>query len=57
MQDEEHPLEINATNDAESHQAIVERLNTNVDADCAFRKILEHTWKDGTLIMKAQYTD
>ena len=22
-----------------------------------FRKILEHTWNNGTLIMKAQYTD
>ena len=56
-QDEQIPLELNATNDAESHQAIIEYINNDLDGNCTFRKILEHTWTDGTLIMKVQYTD
>ena len=55
--DEQLPTEINATNDAESFQAIVERMHTDVDSDCQFRKIVNHGWTNGTLIMKAQYSD
>ena len=43
-QDEELPLELNSTNDAESHQAIIEYINDNLDGNCEFRKILNHTW-------------
>ena len=56
-QDEQLPLELNSTNDAESHQAIVEYINEDLDGNCEFRKILNHAWTDGTLVMKAQYTD
>ena len=55
--DEELPLELNATNDAESHQAIIEQTNIDLEGECNFRKILNHTWKNGSLIMKAQYVD
>ena len=55
--DEQLPTDINATNDAESFQAIVERMHTDVDSDCQFRKIVNHGWTNGTLIMKAQYSD
>ena len=51
------PPEFNITNDAESFQALVETSNHNLDGDCTFRKILNHSWNEGTLIMKAQYTD
>ena len=55
--EEQLPTEINATNDAESFQSIVETVSPEVDATCKFRKILQHVWNDGTLMMKAQYTD
>ena len=35
----------------------MERINPDIDSNCAFRKILDHCWKDGTLIMKTQYSD
>ena len=57
--DEEEQLhsEINSTNDAESHQPIVEITNQDLDDNFTFRKILDHAFIDGKLTMKAQYTD
>ena len=57
--DEEEQLhsEVNATNDAESHQPIVEITNQDLDDNFTFRKILDHAFIDGKLTMKAQYTD
>ena len=57
VEDEGLPADINTSNDAESFQAVVERINPDIDSNCAFRKILDHCWKEGTLIMKAQYSD
>ena len=57
MEDEGLPVDINTSNDAESHQAMIERMNPETDSGCEFRKTLDHGWKDGTLVMKAQYTD
>ena len=57
--DEEEQLhsEVNATNDAESYQPIVEITNQDLDDNFTFRKILDHAFIDGKLTMKAQYTD
>jgi hypothetical protein len=54
---EQLPDEMNATNDAESFNAIIETCNPNIDGDMTFRNIVNHTWNDGTLILKAQYVD
>ena len=55
--EEQLPLEMNSTNDAESHQAIIETVNPNLEGECEFRSILQHAWIDGVLTLKAQYTD
>ena len=57
LEEEALPADINTSNDAESHQAVVERMNPDTDSKCEFRKILDHCWKDGTLFLKAQHTD
>jgi len=48
-QDEQLPLELTSTNDAESHQAIIEYeyINEDLDGNCEFRKILNQAWTDG----------
>ena len=51
------PLDFDITNDAKSFQPIVEMTDPNLEADWAFRKILDHKWDDGRLTMKVQYTD
>ena len=56
-EDEQLPTDINTTNDAESFQTIVERMNTDVNSDCQLRKIVNRGWTNGNLIMKAQYSD
>ena len=55
---EEHlPPTTDATNHAESHQTIVETVDANIDSDMSFRKIINHCWENGMLILKAQYYD
>jgi len=49
--------DINATNNAESYQDILESTNKNLTGNMNFRKILEHFWDDGLLFFKAQYVD
>ena len=39
---EQLPEELNSSNDAESHQALIECANPNLEGDCTFRKILNH---------------
>ena len=51
------PSDTDSTNEAESHNDIVESTNFNITTEMEFRKILEHFWKDGFLYFKAQYTD
>ena len=51
------PSDFDVTNDAESFQPIIETLNPNLQGDLVFRNIVNHTWKDGVLILTAQYTD
>ena len=55
--DETLPPLVNASNNAESYQDIAETTNPNIEGDLSFRKILEHTWINGVLFMKVQYTD
>jgi hypothetical protein len=54
---EQLPPDFNITNDAESFQQIAETTNPNLDGDCSFRKIMDHSWDDGKLTLKVQYVD
>ena len=55
--EEQLPEELNLSNDAELHQALIEFTNPNLEGDCTFRKILNHSWNDGILMLKAQHVD
>ena len=55
--EEKIPSDTDATNDAVSHNDIVESTNFNITTEMEFRKILDHFWKNGFLYYKAQYTD
>ena len=55
--EEQLPEELNLSNDAELHQALIEFTNPNLEGDCTFRKILNHSWNDGVLMLKAQCVD
>ena len=57
LEEEALPADVNTSKDAESHQAVVERMNPDTNSRCEFRKMLDHCWKDRTLFMKAQCTD
>ena len=41
--EEQLPEELNSSNNAESHQALIEFTNPNLEGDCTFRKILNHS--------------
>mmetsp|Transcript_19112 Transcript_19112/g.53224 ORF Transcript_19112/g.53224 Transcript_19112/m.53224 type:complete len:211 (+) Transcript_19112:619-1251(+) len=53
IEDEALPKDLNCTNNAESHHDILESTDQNLNSE--FRKILNHHWKDGILIFKAQF--
>merc|ERR1712069_87161 len=55
--EEQLPEELISSNDIESDQALIEFTNPNLEGDCTFRKILNHSWNNGVLMLKAQYVD
>ena len=56
-QDKTLPFDTEASNNTDSYHDIVETTNHNLQSEITFRKIVDHFWRDGMFMTKAQYED
>ena len=56
-QDKTLSFDTEASNNTDSYQDIVETTNHNLQSEMTFRKIVDHFWRDGMFMTKAQYED
>jgi hypothetical protein len=53
--EEQLPTDMDATNDAESHNIIAESIDPNLHNTMVLTRILDHFWTNGILVLKTQY--
>ena len=56
-QDKTLSFDTEASNNTDSYQDVVETTNHNLQSEMTFRKIVDHFWRDGMFMTKAQYED